>query len=112
MALSSRLKAGTLLSIASSTLTSSYQALNSANLAGSPVILRLVNSTTETVLISFDGTNDNEALVESETVTLNAGMVKTVTAAPIAFTKNLRIYAKGTAGTGNFYVSYYYVVGV
>jgi hypothetical protein len=38
-------------------------------------------------------------------------MVKTVTAAPIAFPKNLRIYAKGTAGTGTFYVSYYYVVG-
>jgi len=96
-----------LTNIASSALTSSYQAINT----GFPhplAILRLNSTSTTSVTVSYDGTNDHEFLLAGADLTLQFQ----TNSQPNTYIGNMAagtiVYVKGTAGTGNIYVGGYY----
>jgi hypothetical protein len=97
-----------LTNIDSSTLTTSYQAINSSGLPNPCNILRIINSSTTDVTISYDGINDHDYLVGGHEFTLNA----TTNGLPPELTATIQegtvVYVKGTAGTGNVYLAGYY----
>lgn len=104
-----RVRPITLVSIASSTLTTNYQPFNPAGLDGACFYLRINNLSSTTVTLSFDGVNDHEVVASSTALALNFQ----TNAQPMAWTalvpKGQIIYIKATAGTGTVYMSGYYV---
>lgn len=95
--------------LAGSSLTSSYQAINSTPFAGSCFRIALYNTTNAAVDISFDGVTDNDivppgfyVIIETQTNAQPSGEVA-------LFQKSLTVYVKGSAGAGSVYVSGYYV---
>ena len=109
MSVRNTIKAIPLTNIASSALTTSYQAINSTGLPNACCLLRLVSTSSTSVTISYDGVNDHEFLLDGESFNINAQ----ANSQPVSLTANFpigtKVYAKGTAGTGNIYLSGYYV---
>jgi hypothetical protein len=102
-----------LTSIASSTMSSSYQAINPNGAEGAAFFFRINNDTNETITISYDGVNDHEIMLtdtiyETPTTQNNALPAGKVALFPIG----QKIYVKGTSGTGSVYLSgFYQLVG-
>lgn len=97
-----------LTNVASSTLTSSYEAINSSGLTHPCNILRLISTSSTAVTISYDGVNDHDFLPAGQTLQINAttnGLPPEHTA---TFQEGTVVYVKGTAGTGNIYLAGYY----
>lgn len=100
-------------SISSTVIAAGYTAANSVIIGHSVSILRINNASTMAITISYDGTTDNEFLSANQILNLEAQ----TNSLPSAFACNIKngtqIYFKGTAGTGNIYVSgYYQPIGV
>ena len=108
MALKNIIQAIPLTNIASSTVSSTYQAINSTGLPSACSIIRIINNSTDDVTVSYDGTNDHEYVPKATVVQLsfeaNAQPNNFVSVLPIG----TRVYVKGTAGTGNIYLSGYF----
>ncbi len=105
----SKIKPIPLTSIASSALTATYQVINTSGLPGACSILRINSSSSTLVTISYDGRTDHEVVLPNQSVTFgfqdNARPNSDLALMP----KGTKVYAKGTAGTGNIYLSGYYV---
>lgn len=104
-----RVKALLLTSIASSTVTSSYQPINPNGFEGAAFFFRIFNDTNETITISYDGINDHEimitdAIYETPTTQNNGLPSGKVALFPIG----QKVYVKGTGGTGSVYLSGFY----
>lgn len=108
MAFKNIIQAVTLTSIDSSTLNGSYQVINATGLPQGCVFVYITNASNKDVTVSYDGINDNEYVRASETKNLLFQMNALPNAHVATFAKGTKIYVKGTAGTGNIYVSGYY----
>jgi len=108
MAVKNIIMAIPLTNIASSALTTTYQAINPGGIPHSCCILRLNSTSSTSVTISYDGVNDHEFLLAGDSFTIAVQN----NAQPNNFIANFPlgtvVYAKGTAGTGALYLSGYY----
>jgi hypothetical protein len=108
MALKNTIKAIPLTNIASSALTTSYQAINTGGLPSSCCILRLNSTSSTSVTISYDGVNDHEFLLAGASFTIPVQSNSQPNNFIANFPIGTQVYVKGTAGTGNIYLSGYY----
>lgn len=72
-------------------------------------IVKFTNNTTQDVTVSWDGTNNHEYVPAGSFVLLDFTS-NAVSGAPLSVNNSTVFYGKGTAGTGSFYISYYYAV--
>lgn len=94
---------------ASSTLTGSYQAVNAAGFPYEMLTQAILNHGSTTITISFDGVNDHYVLLTLGTWSLSSNSISSQTPDPVKIPKGRIIYIKGTAGTGNIYLTGTYV---
>lgn len=95
-------------SIASSILGVNYQAINENGTEGACFMIRIINNSTKDVTISFDGVNDHEFVPLGTIAQIEVQTNAQPTNSTALFNKGLIVYAKGTAGTGNVYLTGYY----
>jgi hypothetical protein len=95
--------------VASSGLTGSYAAAKT--LEQPTAILRVVNDSSETVLLSYDGSTDHDAVDSGQTLHLEAATNREPQNERSILAKNTVISLKGTAGQGNIYITGYYHPG-
>lgn len=97
-----------LTSIASSTVSGTYQAINASGLNFPCVIVKIVNNSTKDVTVSYDGVNDHDFVPSMMTVLYSFQN----NALPPAYVAELQqgtvLYVKGTAGTGSVYLVGFY----
>lgn len=108
MALKNSVQAIALTNIASSTLTTSYQAINPNGLTQACFMIRIMNSSTQAVTLSYDGTTDHEFILSNSTLQIDPQINSQPNNNIAKFSANTVVYVKGTAGTGNIYLSGYY----
>jgi len=96
-------------SIASSTLTGSYQNLGSVT--ANPIrIFKLTSTSSTDVTVSYDGgITDHEYLPAGSFLLIDVTSDRTWDC-EFALAANVQVAVKGTAGTGNIYLSTYYAV--
>ena len=90
---------------ASASLSSSYQAVNSSGFPYPILSLKITNDGTTNITVSFDGTTDNFLVLDGEIFTINGNQYSSETPDAFKHPKGRIIYIKGTAGTGNIYLS-------
>jgi hypothetical protein len=100
-----KLTPGILLNIASSSISGTYAEVG--ELLHQARIVKFTNNTNEDVTISWDGTHDHEYIPAGSFLLLD-GCANAVSNARLNIPMSTIFYAKGTTGTGNFYISYYY----
>ena len=105
MAQKNNIKPIPLTNIASSTVSGTYAAINSSGLANPCFLIRIINNSTQDVTVSYDGVNDHEFVPKATTVAVTGQANVPQFGTFSAFTV---VYVKGTAGTGNIYLSGYY----
>lgn len=110
MAVKNSVLAIPLASAASSGVSGTYLAINATGLPNACFKIRITNNSTKDITISYDGINDHEYLP-------TAFAALDVYAQPGAqpnnfianFAKGTVVWVKGTAGTGNIYLSGFYL---
>lgn len=108
MAVKNKVLAIPLTNIASSTVSSSYQAINATGLANPCFLIRIINASTTNVTVSYDGVTDNEYVIAASSMDVNAQTNGQPNTSIANFAAGTVVYVKGTAGTGNVYLSGYY----
>jgi hypothetical protein len=110
MSVKNSVAAITVTSIDSSTVSGTYQKINSSGLSNPCFLVRIVNSSNKDVTISYDGSTDNDVIAANTTAQypFQSNSQPNNNAAFLA--KGTVIWVKGTAGTGNIYLSGYYQV--
>lgn len=103
-----RVNAIPLTSIASSTVGSTYAAINATGLPDACFMIRINNDSTKDVTVSYDGTNDHEFIIAGDFLQVDAQNNARPNNFTALFPKGMVVYVKGTAGTGNVYLSGYY----
>ena len=98
----------TMTSIAASTFTGNYQAINASGLDHSCMILRLVNDTSKDVTISYDGVTPHDYIRTGDTLDLNFQANSQPNNYVAALKKGTVVYAMAAAGTGTLYLAGYY----
>lgn len=96
-------------SILSSAVTALYAPLNGSGFTSAPFFVRIVNASNMAITISYDGVTDNEYIPANSVFELPCQANAQPGAYVALFPKNTIVYVKGTAGTGNIYLSGYYV---
>lgn len=96
----------TLRSIDSSTFTGQYQAVGSS-LTQASRLIRMYNDSSVPVTISWDGVNDHDYLPSKGFILLDVSTNREVTNI-LEIQKGIQFFVKGSAGSGNFYISSYY----
>ena len=96
-------------SILSSTLTGLYAPLNGTGFLQAPFFIRIVNSGSLAVTISYNGVDDHEFIPAGTIFELNSQTNSQPNAQVALFSKGTIVYIKGVAGTGSIYLSGYYV---
>lgn len=89
-------------------LAGSYTAINTG-FAEPIVILRLINTSSNAITISYDGTTDHEYLPSNSTIQLSFATNSIPNAKNAQMKKGTIVYAKGTAGAGTLAIAGYYV---
>lgn len=102
------IKALVLTSIASSTLSSSYQPINPNGAEGACLMLRVNNTSNEDIILSYDGVNENEYVLAATLLEVPAQLNSQPNNHVCLFPKGQIVYIKGTAGTGTIYLTGYY----
>lgn len=101
-------RAITLTSINSATLTGSYQAINIDGLPFPCFYLRINNSSNTGVTISYNGVTDNDYVLATDKLDLKMQQNAQPPAGVANWPKGTTVYVKGTAGVGIIYLSGYY----
>lgn len=108
MAIKNSVKAIPLTNIASSSVSSSYAAINASGLPQACIIIRINNASNKDITVSYDGVNDHEYVLANNFVTFEFQ----TNSQPNNFIANMAagtvVWVKGTGGTGNIYLSGYY----
>jgi hypothetical protein len=92
--------------IAANTFTGAYQLIG--GLPQACFMLRFINNTSEDVIISYDGVNDNDVVIHDTTTQIPVQTNSQPNNFTCLFAKGLTIYVKAANGTGEFYVAGYY----
>ena len=98
-----------LTTIASSAVTGNYTAINSSGFLQAPFFIRIINGSTMPITVSYNGIDDNEYIPSGSIFELPSQTNSQPNAQVALFPKRTVVYVKGTAGTGNIYLSGYYV---
>jgi len=96
-------------SIDSATFTGAYQLLSAA--AGLPhavVMLHIVNDSSVSITISYDGTNDHDHLLTDTDIKLNFQTNANAQNWGAALAAGTKVYVKGAMGVGLVYLSGWY----
>lgn len=104
-----KVKAITRTTLAGSSLTSSYQAVNASGLDSACFRVAIYNTTNGDVDISYDGATTHDVVPASTLLVLNAQENAQPTGWLALFAKGQIVYVKGSSGSGNIYLSGYYV---
>lgn len=96
-------------SILSSAVTTLYAPLNGTGFSQSPFFVRINNASTMPITISYDGVHDHEFISANSVFELPSQTNAQPSAQVALFPKFTIVYVRGTAGTGNVYLSGYYV---
>lgn len=92
--------------LASSSVTGSYQAIGSA--ITKPIrLLKIVNNSTQDVTVSWDGIHDHDYVPAGAGVVYDVGTNRGHASSSTDF-QPTTFYAKGTSGTGNIAVTSFY----
>lgn len=103
-----RVQAIPLTSIASSTVSGTYQAINANGLSEACFMIRINNDSNKDITVSYDGSTDHEFIIASDFLQVDAQNNARPNNFIALFPKGMIVYVKGTAGTGNIYLSGYY----
>jgi hypothetical protein len=71
-------------------------------------MLRIINNTSEDVLISYDGVTDNDVVIHETTTQLDPQTNSQPNNFICLFPKGMTIYVKAAQGTGELYIAGYY----
>ena len=96
-------------SILSSAVTAFYAPLNGTGFSQAPFFIRIVNNSNMGITISYDGVNDHEFIAANTVFDLNSQTNAQPNAQIALFPKYTIVYIKGATGSGNIYLSGYYV---
>lgn len=97
-------------SFASASMTGSYQQVGTA--LSHPIrLLKMVNNSNQDITVSFDGSTDNDYIPANSFALYDMTTNRTNEGAYFAFQIGTKIYVKGTAGTGSFYIMAVYGQG-
>lgn len=102
----SNVKAITLSSIDSATFSGSFQLV--AILSNACSIVRIINSSGVDVIISYDGTNNNDVVQKNSTEQLSFQANNKPNGNVANMATGTKIYVKAAASTGLLYVAGYY----
>lgn len=102
-------KAAAITSIASSSVTSSLQVINTSGFPGPASMIRLINASTKDVAVSFDGAHANDYVQSGAVLQISAQTNAIPTSWSSVFKKGTKVYVSGDAGTGYIYLAVYYV---
>ncbi len=102
-------KSFVLSNVLSSSVTALYAPLNGSGFTHAPFFIRIINASNTAITISFNGVDDNEFLPANSVFELASQTNSQPNAQVALFSKGTIVYVKGTAGTGNIYISGYYV---
>lgn len=95
--------------LSSTMLVNTFQAINPDGFEQAPCFIRFVNSSNQIVVISYDGINDHEVILEDQSFDFPSQANSQPNAQVALFPKKTVVYARGTAGSGNIFLSGYYV---
>jgi flagellar hook assembly protein FlgD len=104
-----KVKAITRTVLAGSSLTSSYQAINSGGLGAACFQITLFNTTNGVIDVSYDGSTNNDIIPANGSLTIAAQTNNQPSGHVALFAKGQVVYVKGSSGSGNVYLSGYYV---
>lgn len=98
-----------LTSILSSAVTPIYAPINATGFTQAPFFIRIINASSAAITVSYNGVNDHEFIPANSVFELACQTNAQPASGVALFPKNTVVYIKGTAGTGNIYLSGYYV---
>lgn len=107
--MANKVQAATLTSVAGSSLSSSYTVINTNGLPEPCFLIRITNTTSGAVTISLDGSTDHDIVPGSGSITIEAQTNAQPPAWFSLFGKYQKVWVKGSSGSGNVYLSAYYV---
>ena len=109
MPTSRRAAFGTLRTVASSTMTGSYLVFGTA-LNNGALLVKIQNNTTKDITISTNGTTDHDIIPAGAFAVYDVGTngQSSDNSERLCFPGQTQFWLKGTAGTGNAYLSYIY----
>lgn len=97
-----------LTSINSGTFTGNYQVINATGLPYACFMIRIINNSDRDVTVSFDGTNDNDFVQDTQSIQIESQTNSQPNNFTCLFPKGTKVYVKGLAGgTGLVYLAGY-----
>lgn len=102
-----QIKAITLSSTNSASVTGTYAAINTTGLGFACFLLKIINGSGEDITVSYDGTTDHDYVVSNTTLEVQ-GNTSQPNGSVSTFSKGTRVYIKGTASTGFIRLIGYY----
>lgn len=103
------IKAITLTTFNSAAVIATYQAINGPNGLDHPcVVLKINNTSTTAITISYDGITDHEYLAANQFLVLDAQTNSNPKGNVCNFKRGTIVYVKGVAGVGTIALSGYY----
>ena len=94
-------------SIASSGISSSYQAIGAATTHQARII-KLLNNSTQDVTVSWDGINDHDYVPANSFALYDFTTNRSTDSPLIVAQTGTNLFVKGTAGTGSVYLVVFY----
>jgi len=85
-----------------------WNPINVDGLDGPCFSLRIFNSSSQPVTISYDGATEHDYLPDDETMTINFQFNSRADNHVALLPKGTKVYVRGTAGTGFIYLSGWY----
>lgn len=102
-------KAIPLSSFNSASITGAYQSMNTSGLPHPCFLIRVMNASDELITVSYDGITNNDVVLSNSTLDVPMQANAQPNAQYALMSARTQIYIKGAAGTGNIYLSGYYV---
>jgi len=101
-------KAASVTSINSASITGSLQVINTSGFPGPVFLLRIMNASNKDVAVSFDGSHANDYILANSTLELNFQNNAQPNNYTCLLKQGTHVYVSGDAGTGYIYVAAYY----
>ena len=109
MSVINSIKAVPLTSIAASTFTGNYQAVNASGFPNPICLIKVINNSNKDVTVSYDGTNDHDFVPAGSASVLNLQASNQPNNKMANMAKGIVVWVKGAAGTGSVYVAAYFL---